>query len=229
MTIRITDPETALAYLDSINHHYALDAKGENVVVERVCGRCGGSGLFSHYHGVCYQCNGHSSRWTQLIEIKTYARSVKANKTAKARKDKEREEREQARQAAAEAGQRKWCEENGHGHITFAELDAKREEERVKEAANSSFVGKVGESIEIEGKVIVTKEILSQYGTSMLLMLKDAEGNKIKTFSSAKWIWSINTGDTLTIKATVKDHEEYRGEKNTVIKRPRLINKVEAV
>lgn len=90
--------------------------------------------------------------------------------------------------------------------------EKEREEQRRSEARVSEFVGDVGDRIEFEvasAKVISYNDMWGTY----YYLLKDAKGNA--------YIWSTNKsiegGDV--IKATVKQHSEYKGLKQTVITR----------
>lgn len=58
----------------------------------------------------------------------------------------------------------------------------------------------------------------SMYGTSELYIFVDKDGNKYKTFYSGRG-WECETGDKVTLKGTVKKHEEYKGEKATMLTR----------
>ena len=70
--------------------------------------------------------------------------------------------------------QRNWCEQNGHGRITFAELDAKRAAERAaeREAAEDCPTGRV----QVSGVVIKTEVRDSQFGTQYKMTVKTDGG-----------------------------------------------------
>ena len=82
-------------------------------------------------------------------------------------------------------------------------------------------------------------EIETRFGSTILIMAKDSAGNVVKTFASGKAGWDIleisneayahSLGHpTVTITGTVKAHEEYKGEKNTVLTRIKLTEEVTA-
>jgi hypothetical protein len=54
------------------------------------------------------------------------------------------------------------------------------------------------------------------YGTTHIHMMKDAEGNVAKWFSSSE---SLDAGKTYSVKGTVKKHDEYQGAKQTILTR----------
>jgi hypothetical protein len=96
------------------------------------------------------------------------------------------------------------------------ELAKKLEKDSLPE---SNFVGQVKDKIEVTGKCVWLTEVQSMYGVSVLYIFVDeTTGNKFKTFYSGK-SWSANQGDIVKIKGTVKKHEEYKGEKNTMLTR----------
>lgn len=101
---------------------------------------------------------------------------------------------------------------------------------RVKaERPVSKHVGTVGERTVFTltiNKIIATE---SQFGTSYLHIMTDAEGNDLKWFSSGGTLWldmglgvpgrDAAEGDTVTVKATVKSHTEYKGRAQTMLTR----------
>lgn len=93
---------------------------------------------------------------------------------------------------------------------------AKAIEDEVK--AESKWVGAVGDKLDSrEVTVESVKPVYSQYGTSQLIEMVDADGNRYKTFYGGSS--DIPAAGTTTILASskVKKHEEYRGAKETLI------------
>jgi hypothetical protein len=93
----------------------------------------------------------------------------------------------------------------------------------------SKHVGEVGERIEIDGVARLITSFDNAYGTSYMYMIEDKDGNAYKFIGTG-----IHTADsisgatkTFSIKAkfTIKSHEEYNGQKQTVINRPKIIEK----
>lgn len=89
----------------------------------------------------------------------------------------------------------------------------------VKDKVVSEYVGKIGKRQTFEvtcDKMVVTN---GYYGDSYLYIMTDKNGNKIVWFSSNN---VMNEGDSVTLTASVKDHKEFNGEKQTVITRGKI-------
>ena len=92
----------------------------------------------------------------------------------------------------------------------------KREAKEKAERPDSEYFGEVGKretfTLTVE-RVIVTETF---YGISKIHIMRDEQGNVAKWFSSNK---ALEEGETYELKATVKEHSEYKGEKQTVLTR----------
>jgi hypothetical protein len=112
--------------------------------------------------------------------------------------------------------------ERNKGFVAYAVQaylrDTQEQIEREVAAKNpSEHVGTVGERQVFNGLTVTAiTAIESFYGVSDLHMFIDADGNKFKWFSSSK---TLKVGETYNLKATVKKHDEYKGEKQTLITR----------
>lgn len=92
----------------------------------------------------------------------------------------------------------------------------KRHAEREAEAAKSDFVGNVGERLTVKTqKAALLTSWETQYGYTYLYRFTDTDGNVFVWFASTV----IDAHDGMTIKGTVKDHNERNGEKQTVLTR----------
>lgn len=115
---------------------------------------------------------------------------------------------------------------------------AERAEKRAAEAAASQWVGTVGERIEITAKIVHIHEMEGDYGMSYITVMKDADDNtivqkgaSIKQKREFKNQWGdtevgsfdCDKGDTVRLKATVKDHSVRDGVKQTVICRAKAL------
>ena len=110
------------------------------------------------------------------------------------------------------------------GFIAYAviayEKEIEKEQKQQAENENkkpSEYVGTVGEKIE---KELIFKKSFSfetQWGIQKIYLFEDAEGNVYK-WNSTKYI-NKNEGETIKLKGTIKDHEEYREQKQTVLTR----------
>lgn len=125
------------------------------------------------------------------------------------RKGQERAELSEAQIAALEAA-----------IARFAASDVKK--------AASGHVGTIGERLTVTVTAERIARIETQFGTLFIASMRDAAGNAI--VSKGRFIppvarWNTETErfeigtDAFTIKATVKAHEEFRGEKQTVVQR----------
>jgi len=106
--------------------------------------------------------------------------------------------------------------------VEIAASEAKR--------AASGFVGKVGERIEVAVEVErvagYDRPAFRGFGTEYvrIVTMRDAAGNAIVVKSPA--FYGREKGDKFTLRATVKDHSEYRGEKQTIVMRAAVIGEV---
>lgn len=118
-----------------------------------------------------------------------------------------------------------------HGNLTdpqiaaAKEIIARRAEEKAAkelEAAQSQHVGTVKDRIAIVGTVtsIVRYAGYDWSGRECLkhiTVITDQQGNQFKYFG-----YIADEGVALTVKATIKEHAEYKGLKQTVVQRPKI-------
>lgn len=97
-----------------------------------------------------------------------------------------------------------------------------RETERTarREASTSTHRGVVGERITFEGEVTMVRGCESQWGTTTIIKLVDASGNVYTWFASGGK--DVARGEHYAVTGTVKKHETYNGEKQTVVTRCKL-------
>ena len=81
---------------------------------------------------------------------------------------------------------------------------------------DSQHIGTIGERDTFTLKV--NRLIFSEgfYGLTIIHLMEDKDGNVFKWFSSGP---ELDEGEFLTLKATIKDHSEYQGTKETVLTR----------
>lgn len=164
-------------------------------------------------NAVCWKCHGMRyvpSKWIERTP--EYQAKLDARREAKLAVIREKEE---AERKAREEAQRIEAER--------IEAERKAEEERIqKEKAVSQFVGTAGEKIELNVQYIGSPhyEVRDPFGrleTRYIHTFKDEHGNKI--------VWktgcglNLEEGQNVTIKATVKEHSEYKEEKQTSVLR----------
>jgi hypothetical protein len=197
---------------------------GETCVIERkACGRCGGSGRYpsSAYDGICLRCHGGGRRRIKHTGLKKYAQAAKRSATAREKRAAEWRAEQAEREEKMLEGQRRWCEENGYGRITFEERDAIREAERKAAIAKKVWVGTIGEREEFTVTVVAMPSWNTHYGystqTVYCYIMEDPAGNKL-IWKSASYT-ELDRGVTARIKGTVKEHGEREGEKQTILTR----------
>lgn len=105
-------------------------------------------------------------------------------------------------------------------------IDTRKAQEDRK--ANSHFVGEIGKRIEIKATVVFTMVVHYGVGYSdpdKHLIKFELEDRSLLTWFTQK---CYRKGDKVTGKATVKDHKEYKGQKETQITNFRITDVIEA-
>lgn len=190
------------------------------------CDRCGGTGTYvwgaiingnPQYSGVCFKCGGSRKVWRKWIErTPEYQAKLDAKREAKYKA-----QAEAFAKAQAEAEAKRKAEE------------AEREAKIKAEKAISQYVGNVGDKLNMEVTYAGSAhyEVTPFYGygkeTRYVHFFKDADGNKLvwkTTKSLGTWLengdwFHYEEGDTVTLKGTIKEHSEYKDEKQTVLTR----------
>ena len=182
------------------------------------CWKCNGSGVYSWgigysgatmYSGTCYAC--HGSGVNTSIEKEYTPEGL-------ARLEKQRAARETKRLAKQAEYER--------------ELAARRAEEEKRQAeeearkARSQFVGSIGDKLEVKAtltaKITYEKENYYGYGMvdSHIFKFTDSDGNIFSWFTGSGLAEEV--GDLVTLKGTVKKHNEYNGAKETILTRCKI-------
>jgi len=95
-----------------------------------------------------------------------------------------------------------------------------REAQWAAESASREYVGEVGDKkFNVEGTIAFTTNWEGTYGITFLTVIRDANDNTIKYKGNCIG----HQGDKIKMIATIKAHEEYKGEKQTIVQRPRKI------
>lgn len=184
---------------------------------------CTGRVIWSYANGICFDCDGKGWYWTEEREYtpENLARLEAKRALARAKWEEEQAKREAERQKAEEERRR-------------IEEERRKAEEARK--AISQYVGNVGDRltavVKLEKEFSFEVPSFKGWGTDLkhIYIFVDAQGNKLvwKTTSClGKWIDDNNyepvqEGDELSIKATIKDHSDYKGEKQTEIQRVKI-------
>ena len=165
------------------------------------------------YAGVCFKCNGAGKVWGKWIErTPEYQAKLDAKREAKAKA-------RQAEQEAKRAEQEKARLE--------AEAKWQAEQERIKaEKALSNYVGDVKQRLTMKvtyiGSASFEVKSFAGYGTEEMYvhMFKDEAGDKLVWKTGSPLDRNIiNEGDLVELTGTVKEHKEYKDEKQTVLTR----------
>lgn len=109
--------------------------------------------------------------------------------------------------------------------ITAYDRWVAKEARKSREAATKAASEWVGDIKKRQDFNVTCERVISiegHYGVTGLHILRDEAGNTIKWFASESTKW-LEEGNTATIKATVKAHEEYEGEKQTIVSRAKII------
>ena len=98
-----------------------------------------------------------------------------------------------------------------------AEWDDKLKAIKSREAA-SVYVGEIGERREFHLTVDRVHHFDGQWGLTYFNICRDQDDNIVVYRGSNGW-WK---GDKLVVMATIKDHSEFRGARQTIINRPKV-------
>ena len=83
---------------------------------------------------------------------------------------------------------------------------------------NNEYVGNIKDRMIFTVKLLNIHSIDGYYGTTFIHIFIDDKNHNIIWFASKDC--GYNVGDQFNMKATIKDHKEYKGIKQTVINRP---------
>jgi hypothetical protein len=97
---------------------------------------------------------------------------------------------------------------------------AARDAERAAKAAASQHVGVVGDRHRFVLRVRLVRSFESMYGLIWLHVCDDEAGNTV-VYKGSKELGL--RGETVTVDATVSEHGEREGAKQTIIKRPKIV------
>jgi hypothetical protein len=94
--------------------------------------------------------------------------------------------------------------------------------ERIAANAASKHFGEIGKRIELDLVVEFVKHFDSVFGMITLTTMKDVDGNVFVHKGSGM---GLSKGDSVSIKATIKAHNDYNGIKQTQVSRPVVVEK----
>ena len=190
------------------------------------CDRCDGKGIYYIGvnngqlvpswvdQGVCFKCAGAGKvkgKWKEYTP--EYAEKLEAKRRAKAEA--------QARQYAEEQAQRE-AERKAKEEAERIEKERVEAQERARKAI-SQHVGQIGDKIDLD--VVLEKRAwfdvpsFRGFGTDTMYVftLRDQQGNALVWKTGVGLVHE--TGTKVHLTGTIKDHNEYDGEKQTVLTR----------
>jgi hypothetical protein len=101
-----------------------------------------------------------------------------------------------------------------------SERQAKFAAKHQEDLDHSAYVGVIGERRDWILTVERTTSYDNDFGTTYINVCKDEEGHTVVYKGSHEW----KKGETLKVKATIKEHSEYNGVKQTLINRPKYLD-----
>ena len=127
-----------------------------------------------------------------------------------------------------------WCNLEEWGGLTdnmaaaIRKMITQREERKAEYRARdlaSQHIGAVGDRVDLELTVSFVTDYQTQFGVTNVFGLRDADGN-IVIYKGTSALYNTGgqfavKGDTVKVKATVKEHGERDGVKQTIISRPK--------
>ena len=198
------------------------------------CAKCNGTGkvIWTKDDHLCYDCNGKGWYW---LEEREYTPENLAKREAQLAKKRAAQEAENAQREAERAAE-----------------EARREEERLAEIERNrgNFIGNVGDKITITATLVNTFSYETHFGCHSQYVtgyvLKTDEGNTVvykTTGSLSRKVYTADNkghfrdddgkgwydyetpeeGTKITIKGTVKAHEEYGNVNQTILTRAKWI------
>lgn len=172
------------------------------------CGKCDGAGILWHHKsvadGVCFRCGG-----AKKVKARLYTERENASQRRRIEKAilLERSRAAINMEISAIKG------------IKRKVQDGLRNIQRLKANAESDHVGSVGDRIEFQATMKFCMGFDGFYGTTYINTMVDSDGN-IFVYKGGKPLGK--RGDVISLKATIKEHGDYKGAKQTVINRPKV-------
>lgn len=223
--------------------------RSHSVVLRASCGRCGGAGHgpWRQDGGICYRCRGLGVEPPRAHRVFDAATLAKLNARAEA-KDAARRAKAQAAQAAEAAriaalsdafetthpGLIAWARTK-HGDFFASVVDQfhKRGElspaqieilARIRaeetERPESAHVGEVGDRMQFDLRIKFVRSFDSQFGIVYINVCEDSNGNII-VYKGSNCLGE--KGANVSVIASISEHGEREGVKQTFIKRPKKV------
>jgi len=108
----------------------------------------------------------------------------------------------------------------------IAQREARRAEWADKQAAIDAareYVGIIGDKIVLTLTLKKVINVDTNFGPIGIFIFEDANQNVIIYKGGCDAVWNLAEGETVTLKATVKEHGTRNGVKQTLIQRPKAV------
>lgn len=107
----------------------------------------------------------------------------------------------------------------------YERIIGKHAEQQAKpKETEPEYLGAVGEKVEFTGIVTTAMTVDGYaYNSTQNLIVITTDTALVKFYSAAAWTYEVETGDTVTVAATIKKLDIWNEKKQTVIVRPKLI------
>lgn len=94
-------------------------------------------------------------------------------------------------------------------------------------ASAAGHFGTVGARVEITAEIVRVSSFETTFGyrtqTKYVVGMRTAEGHELVTFTTGAFGYEAEAGETVTFKATVKEHGEYDGKPQTTLDRAKRV------
>lgn len=100
-----------------------------------------------------------------------------------------------------------------------------QEEYKASLLPETKFFGELGQKVELTLALDRRSFFDTQWGSTAIYAFTDAEGHHFiwKTASWPDAMTKVNEGDSIVLKGTIKEHNEYKGCKQTVLTRCKIV------
>jgi hypothetical protein len=231
-------------------HVFDVKANSASYNYLKRCYRCSGQGQSSAWARtglVCYQCGGHGHLGTKVGKVYT-AEKLAQLVAAQEKRDQESALKREAEAEKFRQARRKLQEEFNASHpgliesmrssndsflqnlveafdlngtLTEKQAEAaKAKVERLSSALVGVHVGTVGERLDLTVTVTYAKASEGRFGYTTFITFVDANENRFVWKASGRF--NYEPGQTVKGVATVKDHVEFKGHKQTALTRAKF-------